>query len=121
MVADDLQQVVVPFLGADDALVLGGGPDDPVTLLLVDAAGVPAERAIDLELRTLGYVRRPLLEPDVEEHPAVAIPLALESQRELEVLIAFVGLQVAVLLGDGEAMQRSVLDFPFLLPDVFPT
>ena len=56
VVADDHQQILIPVAEPNDGFVFRGGPNDPAALLLVDAASVLAQRAIDFELRTFGDV-----------------------------------------------------------------
>src|SRR5579883_610707 len=76
------QQVFIPLAVAHHGLILRRRPDNPSALLLVNSAGVVAESAIDLKLRTLRHGRGSGLEPDVEEHSAVAsLALAFEPQR----------------------------------------
>ena len=56
----------------------------------------------------------------MKEHAAVAVSLALEPQRQMEILVALVRLQVSVFAGDREPVQRSGFDFPLLLADIRP-
>jgi hypothetical protein len=38
----------------------------------------------------------------------------------LEVLVVIGSLQISIFLGDGAALQHSVLDLPLLLPHLYP-
>ena len=91
------------------------GPDDPLAPIAVNTASMP-HQLVDLELEALADVRRTGLEIGVEEDAAIAVALAFEAQRHLEIFVILVGLQVSVFFGDGLSVNGSVLDGPLFVP-----
>jgi hypothetical protein len=79
-----------------------------------------ADFAINLKLKTLADVCGSRLEINVKKNAAVAVAFALEPQGKLEVLVAFFGLQVAVILGPCQTVDGSVLHIPRLISDFDP-
>src|SRR5439155_25054171 len=114
-VGHNLQQEVVPVIAVNDALEFRRGPDDPLAPIAVNTASMP-HQLVDLELEALADVRRTGLEIGVEEDAAIAVALAFEAQRHLEIFVILVGLQVSVFFGDGLSVNGSVLDGPLFVP-----
>jgi hypothetical protein len=81
---------------------------------------VLAERAVDLKLQSLGDVRRSRLELGVKEHAAVAVAVALELQSKVEVLVVFLGAEIAVFLRDSDAVNHIAFHFPLFIADLLP-
>jgi hypothetical protein len=79
-----------------------------------------ADDAIDLDLPALDDLGRVALKLGVQIDAAVAVGLALETQREIEIRITLLGDEVAVLGGDAFSLDRAVFDDPLFLADIFP-
>src|SRR5262249_2241141 len=56
----------------------------------------------------------------MHEDTAVAIGLASESKREMEILVHLLGPEIAIIFGDACAVDSSVLHFPLLVADLHP-
>jgi hypothetical protein len=76
--------------------------------------------AVHFELKPLGDVGRAGLEVGMEEDAAVAVALAPELHREVEVLVELRRLQIAVLGRERLTVDDAVFDRPFLLADFDP-
>src|ERR1700722_18736614 len=84
-IADDFDEIVVPFAHAHHAFIFRRRPDDPASSVFpINTRRVVHHLAIDLELHALGGIDRSRLEAGVKEHTAVAIAHALEAHRELK-------------------------------------
>ena len=95
-------------------------PGNPAFAVAVDAAGVVADDAVDLDLPAFGDFRRVALEFRVKVDAAVAVGFALEAQRQIKVLIVFLGGEVTVFLGHALAVDGAVFHDPFFVADVAP-
>jgi hypothetical protein len=116
-----LQEILVPLILPNNQLIFRRSPNDPLASIAINLARVLADAAVNLELQPLRNVRRSRLEPYVEKHSGIPGALALESQREVKILVCLLGLQVAVLLAECLPVNRSVLDGPFFVADGLPT
>src|ERR1017187_2594266 len=120
VIAFHLHEHVVPIGGADDVLEFRGRPRDPAAVVAIQAADMVILGAVDFELHAGGDIHRAGLEAGVKVDSAVAIVLALEAQRQPEVLVALLGHEVAVLFGYPLAVDGAVFDGPFLVADFCP-
>ena len=73
------------------------------------------QRAVDFELHAFGDVYSSRFKLGVKVDAAVAIVFALEADRQPEILVRLFGAKIAVFLGDALAVNRAVLDGPFLV------
>ena len=91
--------VVIPLIRLEGVLLRGFGSID-------DAAGVVAGRLLppDLHFVSAVFLRR------THVHAAVRVGAAFEIDRQHEILIALIGIQIAGRL--AASRQRSVDDFP---------
>ena len=87
-VSGHLHEIVVPIAHAHDAFIFRGRPNYPTASVFpIHTGSVVHHFAIDLELHTLGDIRRSWLERRMEKHTAVPVTHAFEAQRELKILI----------------------------------
>src|SRR5687767_423198 len=114
------EQEVVPVVGPDYHLVFRRRPDYPLPPIPVQAARMVCDLPVDFKLQALSDSRSSRLELRVKENAAVAIRLALESEREMEIDVFLLGSEITVLFRDPLTVNRPILDFPLLLADLYP-